>query len=186
MLVAAGKEVEIVVLLDPPTVNTRKSLQALFSIIKWARPIAGPVAERAMAWTWFRSMQLQKFYNYSWTKRRASIQWRWIWSKAKLGRLIGRGKDQVDVVPIEIDRSGTPILGLSLKDARTSRYATVMANYRPKLLDVPVLYVRVDFSAGAWRRVSPNLEVIKSPGTHEFPDLASVAAHLKERLQSRK
>jgi len=184
MLVAAGKEVEIVVLVDPPTINTRKAPQALFSIIKWAQPIAGPVAERAMAWTWFRSQQLQKFCNYSWTKRRKSIRRRWILLKEKLAGLIGRGK--VDVVPTEIDRSGTPIIGLSLKDARTSRYATVMSNYRPKLLDVPVLYVRVEFSAGAWRRVSPNLEVITSPGTHEFPDLASVAAHLKERLQPRK
>ena len=186
MLVAAGKEVEIVVLLDPPTVNTHKALQALLSILKWARPIAGPVAERAMAWTWFRSAQLQRFYNYSWTRRRTSIRRRWSLLKAKLGGLIGRGEDQVDVAPIEIDRSGTPVLGTSLKDAKTSRYATAMSNYRPKLLDVPVLYVRLDFSTGAWRRVSPNLEVIAPPGTHLFPDLASIAAHLKVRLQPRK
>ena len=62
-------------------------------------------------------MQLQRFYNYSWTKRRAALRRRWILLKAKLGGLIGRSKDRVDVVPIEIDRSGTPILGLSLKDA---------------------------------------------------------------------
>ena len=85
-----------------------------------------------------------------------------------------------------IDRSGTPILGLSLKDARTSKYATVMSNYCPKPLDVPVLYVKVDFGIGAWRRVSPDLEVITSPGTHEFPDIASIAEHLKQRLELRK
>jgi acyl-CoA synthetase (AMP-forming)/AMP-acid ligase II/acyl carrier protein len=183
MLVAAGKEVEMIVLLDPPTINARKSLQALFSAIKWARPIAGPVIERVMAWTWFRAVQLQRFCNYSWTKRGTAIQRRWALLKAKLGRLFGREKDQVDVAPIPIDRSGTPILGISLKDARTSRYAAAMSNYRPNPLDVPVLYVKVDFGIGAWRRVSPNLEVITSPGTHEYPDLSNVAEHLKVRLQ---
>ena len=41
MLVAAGKEVEMVVMLDPPTINARRSIQLLFSAMKWARPIAG-------------------------------------------------------------------------------------------------------------------------------------------------
>ena len=103
--------------------------------------------------------------------------------EGKIRKAIRSRKDQVDVAPIPIDRSGTPILGISLKDARTSRYAAAMSNYRPNPLDVPVLYVKVDFGIGAWRRVSPNLEVITSPGTHEYPDLSNVAEHLKVRLQ---
>ena len=184
MLVAAGKEVEMVVLLDPPTINANKSIQFLFSTMKRARPIAGPVVERAMAWTWFRSVQLQRFWNYPWTKRRAAIKRRWASLKAKLGALSGRGEDQSACCANDpSDRSGTPILGYSLKDARTSRYAAAMSNYRPNPLAVPVTYVKVDFGIGAWRRISPDLEVVISPGTHEFPDFASIAAHLKERLQ---
>jgi oxalate---CoA ligase len=171
MLVAAGKEVEMVILLDPPTINARKSLQFIFSTMKKARPIDGRAVERAMAWTWFRSVQLQRFWNYSWSKRRAAIERRLV------KKPVDRGAVQ------ESDRSGTPILGISLKDARTSRYAASMSNYRPNPLDVPITYIKVDFGKGAWRRISPNIEVVTSPGTHEFPDLASVADHLKVRLQ---
>jgi acyl-CoA synthetase (AMP-forming)/AMP-acid ligase II/acyl carrier protein len=186
MLVAAGKEVEMVFLLDPPTINANKSIQFLFSTMKRARPIAGPVVERAMAWTWFRSVQLQRFWNYPWTKREAAIQRRWTSLRTKLGKLVDRGNDEVSIVPIAVDRSGTPILGVSLKDARTSRYAAAMSNYRPKPLSVPVTYVKVDFGIGAWRRVSPDLEVVTSPGTHEYPDFSRVAEHLKVSLQPRK
>ena len=183
MLVAAGKEVEMVILLDPPTINARKSLQFIFSTMKKARPIGGRAVERAMAWTWFRSVQLQRFSNYSWSKRRAAIEWRWHLLKAMLEKPVDRGAVQESIVPTPMDRSGTPILGISLKDARTSRYAAAMSNYRPNPLDVSITYIKVDFGKGAWRRISPNIEVVTSPGTHEFPDLASVADHLKVRLQ---
>ena len=76
-LVAAGKEVEMVIMVDPPTINARKSVQLLFSALRLARPIAGPIADHAMGWAWFRCVQLQKFWNYAWTKRVAAIHRRW-------------------------------------------------------------------------------------------------------------
>jgi oxalate---CoA ligase len=186
MLVATGKEVEMVFLIDPPTIHANKSIQFLLSTMKRAQPITGPLVERAMAWTWFRSVQLQRFWIYPWTKRRAAVRRRWASLKAKLGTLAGGGEDQVHVAPTPTDRSGTPMLGYSFKDGRTSSYAAAMSNYRPNPLAVPVTYVKVDFGIGAWRRVSADLEVVISPGTHEYPDFSSVAAHLKERLQPRK
>jgi thioesterase domain-containing protein/acyl carrier protein len=186
MLVAAGKEVEMVVMVDPPTINARRSVQVLFSTMNRARRVAGPLVERAMAWTWFRSVQLQRFWNYPWARRRAAIQRRWAAIKTKARKLVGDGSNQAATAPVFVDRSGQPILGLSLKDSRTSRYAAAMSNYLPKPLAVQVIYVKVDFGIGAWRRVSPNLDVITSPGTHEYPDLSNVAEHLKVRLQLRK
>ena len=185
LLIDAGKEVEMVVLLDPPTINTRKAFQTLFSIMESSRSIAGPVAERAMAWTWFRSVQLQRFWNYPWTRRVAAIKRRWAASKGKMRKLVRRENAQASAAPIYLDRAGTPILGLSLKDVRTATYATAMSHYVPKPLAVPLTYVKVDFGIGAWRRITPDIEVVTSPGTHEFPDIASFAEHLKARLKVR-
>jgi hypothetical protein len=148
-----------------------------------ARPVIGPGVERAMAWTWFRCVQLQRFWNYPLTRRRAAIQRRLAAMKAKVRNLAGG--DQVQAAQAVVDWAGIPIFGISLKDARTSRYAAAMSTYLPKRLSVRVIYVKVDFDIGKWRRLSPDLEVVKSPGTHEIPDIANVAEHLRVRLQSR-
>ena len=72
---------------------------------------------------------------------------------------------------------------ITLKDARTSRYAVAMSNYLPKPLAVRVMYISVDYGIGAWRRISPDIEVVEASGTHEFPHFAVVADHLKARLR---
>ena len=182
MLVAAGKEVEMVVMLDPPTINARRSLQSLFSAMEWTRPIAGIAIERAMAWTWFRCAQFQKFWNYPWIKQRSAITRRLSAIKSKLRKTAPAGTDQVSSGPIVRDEFGVPILGLTFEDARTSRYAAAMSTYRPQPLAVRMTYISLDFGVGAWRRICPDLEVVRSPGTHEFPDMASIAEHLRERL----
>lgn len=61
-----------------------------------------------------------------------------------------------------------------------------MSNYVPKPLAVRVIYVKVEFAVGAWERISQNIEVVNSPGTHEAPDLANVAEHLRIHLQPSK
>ena len=131
MLVAAGKEVEMVVMLDPPTINARKSVQLLFSTMRRARPIAGPVVERAMAWTWFRCVQTSEILELSVDQTMGRDKAAMGFVEGKIAKPIDHGSDQVRAAPIVVDRSGTPILGLSLKDARTSRYAAAMSNYRP-------------------------------------------------------
>ena len=45
MLIAAGKEVEMVGMVDPPTVNARRSVHLVFSAMNRARPVAGPLVE---------------------------------------------------------------------------------------------------------------------------------------------
>ena len=49
LLVAAGKKVELVVMIDPPTVNANRSLQLLFATMRRARPLAGHIVESATA-----------------------------------------------------------------------------------------------------------------------------------------
>ena len=49
-----------------------------------------------------------------------------------------------------------------------------MARYVPKPLDIRVTYVKVEFNVGAWQRISPNIEVVNSPGTHDAPDIPAL------------
>ncbi len=180
-----GKEVELVVMLDPPTINARKSVQLFFSVMKQAQPIIGPRAERAMAWTWYRGAQLQRFWNYSWDRRKAAVRRRLtaLITKVRSFSPIRNGQNRkASTVESDIDTNIeiTPIGKFT--DARTSRYAAAMSHYVPRPMPVRIFYIKVDFGAGAWRQVSPDLEVVKSSGTHEFIDYVEVAKHLKGRL----
>ena len=184
MLIASGREVEMVVMLDAPTINSYRSVQLLLSTLRRARPLTGPFVERAMARTWFTCAKLQRFWNYKWSRRKASIKWRWVAIKAKfLGETVS---DRVRS-PIVEDRFGTEISSFTrLTDPLTTQYSAAMANYVPKPLAVRVIYFKVDFGIGAWRRISPDIEVINSPGTHEFPELAIIAEHLRANLKTNK
>lgn len=67
-------------------------------------------------------------------------------------------------------------------DARTPKYAAAMSNYVPTPVAVRAICFSIDFDARAWRQMSPDLEIIKSPGTHYQPDFAFIS-HLRARLQ---
>ena len=70
----------------------------------------------------------------------------------------------------------------SFADARTARYSTIMSKYDPKPLDMRVIYISVDFGPGKWKRVSENLEAVKSTGTHYVLDIPHIASVLSAHL----
>jgi thioesterase domain-containing protein len=162
MLIAAGKEVEMVVMIDPPTMNARRSVQLLFSALNRARPVAGAVVEHTIRWT-FRVLSLSdKLWNLPATRR-------WDFVKDKAKKLFTGGRDQARVAFADFS------------------YGSVVSNYLPKPLAVRVIYFSMEHGlGGAWQRISPDLEVIKLPGTHDSFDLAAFADHLRARLQASK
>ena len=76
LLVAAGKKVEMVIMMDPPTVSANRGRTMLLATMRAARPIADHAVDLAMAWTYLRCADLQKFFNISWTRRWAAISTR--------------------------------------------------------------------------------------------------------------
>jgi oxalate---CoA ligase len=54
LLVAAGKTVDMVVMIDPPTANARRPVQALFSMLNRVRLVGGSVAELGIARIWYQ------------------------------------------------------------------------------------------------------------------------------------
>jgi thioesterase domain-containing protein len=161
LLIAAGKTVEMVVMLDPPTISASRAVQLLFSAVKLVRPITGPIVDCAWTWMFLRCARLQKLCTISWARRRAAVV-------RRVRRLAG----------------GVETPNFEQSDAeRFARTLTAMSNYSPKPLAVRVIYFSIDFSARPWRRISSDLEIIKSPGSHGQVDIADIAKHLRARLQ---
>jgi acyl-CoA synthetase (AMP-forming)/AMP-acid ligase II/thioesterase domain-containing protein len=177
MLIAAGKEVELVGMIDPPTVNAHRSVQLFFSLLNRARPVAGSFVDRAMHWS-FRVLSLvNKFRNLPSTRR-------WKFLGGELRRLFAFA--DIQAPPARVVASIRPGGGVSpalqLEDERSPQYAHAVFNYLPKALDVKLIYFSLEYGVGAWRRISPNVEVIKLPGTHGDIDLAAFADQLRSRL----
>jgi acyl-CoA synthetase (AMP-forming)/AMP-acid ligase II/thioesterase domain-containing protein/acyl carrier protein len=164
LLVAAGRKVDMVIMLDPPVISARRSVQLLFAMMRRARPLAGPVVDRAMAWTFLRCAELDRFCKNTWARR-----WSGIKSRMKN---VARGRI-------------SPSVERSFEEAAAKRDATyevAMSNYVPKPLAVPVIYFSVDYRGEALRRISSDLEIIKSPGNHFQLDYNGIAKHLLARL----
>jgi oxalate---CoA ligase len=170
-LVAAGKEVDIIVMLDPPTVNAGRATQSLLSAISTMRRLLGPAVDRPMAWTWYQCAEFQKFFNVSRARRWAAI-------KKRVGRP-ARGIGNLARGPTPDPRKSTTSFSSFARftDARTARYAAAMSSYRPRPLAIRGVYISVDYGPGNWGRLVSKLDVVKSSGTHfelNFPHIASV------------
>ena len=57
-----------------------------------------------------------------------------------------------------------------------------MSRYAPKPLLVRVIYISVDYGPGCWKTISPDLEVIKSQGTHYYLDIPHISDVLNTYL----
>jgi hypothetical protein len=187
LLIAAGKEVEMIGMIDPPTINARRSLQLLFSLMNRVRPMAGPVVERTIRLTF----RMFSFFNKFWSLP-AARRWDFVNDNAK--KLVASGRDLLRAAPIVGgqaamkggDKSGGRVItgGRRPIDERDSRYGTIVSNYLPKPLAARVLYFSLEYGIGAWWRISSDLEVIKLSGTHNGFDIDDVANYLRARLQT--
>jgi acyl-CoA synthetase (AMP-forming)/AMP-acid ligase II/acyl carrier protein len=190
-LIAAGKKVDMVVMLDSPTFNAQRSVQLLLrilSIINRVRPFTG-----ITAWVWFKFQGYQVIINFP----RSEL---WARVKRKVRKLFIGGKSQTEiyatpVVPTQLDKTRadgrrTGISAFSqFSDDRTIKYCDAMSRYFPTPLAVRVIYFVVELDVGAWRRISADLEVIKLPfsndqGIMNFPPI--LVGPLRECLQASK
>jgi hypothetical protein len=66
------------------------------------------------------------------------------------------------------------------------RESALIFNYSPKPLAVRIVYFSAEYDATPWRRISPDLEVIKLHGNHlaMIIDPTDLALHLKALLQT--
>ncbi len=166
MLVTAGKQVEMVGMIDPPTINARRSVQFILATLRLARPFAGPAVEDLMAKTWTELTRLDAATDLTVWER----GWRWLKSRAGFLNDVDRQIQR----PVHVTE-------------RDRQYVGAMLNYNPKPLPtpVPVVFFSADYSGDTWRRISPELEIIKLPGGHDgvSANVGDLADQLRARLE---
>jgi thioesterase domain-containing protein len=190
MLLAAGKEVEMVIIIDAPAVNARLSVQTFLSILARARPVIGSSVESVTARAVYNLANTDKFWNLS----ASQLWWAWLKGEAK-ATVVSRIRRVLSALradgPSVADQAADSDRVLEYARAHRNVYAYgsvysgVLSHYLPKPLDVPVSYLQFEFNGEAWRRMSSNLEVIKLSGDHEsiITDPGDLAIHLRARLQ---
>jgi acyl-CoA synthetase (AMP-forming)/AMP-acid ligase II/thioesterase domain-containing protein/acyl carrier protein len=150
LLTKAGHEVEVVALIDPPTVNARPVTRAILRLLhrtgssRWLAPAYDHLArlERAARMPAARML-------------------------SKAGQRVARGD-----------------IRFSTQSWQAS-YNAAMGRYLPLPLAVPAIFYAAAHDGRAWRRMSPDLEIVEVPGGHIgcLTVHASVLiSHLQQRL----
>lgn len=164
LLVQAGHEVAMVVMVDPPIVGARPVSR---TVLRMMRHLVSPQrlgqVHEQLAWLgWFlkippgeRMIRLTRFLNLPMCEKSARVR-----------------------EALSSSNHGVPPV---LWDV----YASAMAQYLPERLDVPVVFYAADYDGQAWRRISPRLEMVQVSGGHR--DCLTTGAdplvdHLRQRL----
>jgi amino acid adenylation domain-containing protein len=156
LLMAAGHKVEIVAMVDPPTVNARPMTRAIIRLMK---PVVSPYHLR---WTYQLLVRLEIFVKASMSE--------------KITKLLKR-------LRIEKLHDGLFNPNIEIPPALWDAYSIAMAQYLPAPLDVPVSFYAAGSDGRAWR-LSSQLEVIEMPGGHS-DCLTSSAELLVDHLRQR-
>lgn len=161
LLRAAGHRVDMVVMVDPPTVVARAAVQA---ILRSMKRLASPYSLR---WTYQLMVRLDHFFNASTSKR-----------VGQLYNALSNPKKLHDAVLNPYD---------TIPPGLWEAYSLAMAQYLPAPLDVPVTFYAADHDGRAWRTLSSQLEVIQVLGGHgECLTIGAerLVAHLRQRMDA--
>jgi oxalate---CoA ligase len=178
LLAASGRHVEMVIMIDSPTVNARRSVQMLTSIVDRLRPADGSGIELATARIWYLITKLDTFVKHTPSKR-------WARAKAKASNFLASFKSK-NSPPVPIDPQGKTIrIPKPFEYYHFWKYSIAMARYRPAHLSVKVVYFAADYCGESWQRVSEDLVVLELPGDHlqVLSDSSDLERHLQRILK---
>lgn len=187
LLVSMGKEVKAVVMIDPLIASVRRSTQIIFNIQDFFMRLRGVPEDK-------RRERLVKTWKkmYEWDSKTKDI-WRLsllirVWKKLKkmncrisnvrhpIRYLFHRSwREKLSLLKERKQTHGTKLVDQMWDPGnaygRYQYYWNVLFDYKPLLLDVPVLYVSIEFSGRAWRRISRNTTYVNiCRGSHIFWD----------------
>jgi pimeloyl-ACP methyl ester carboxylesterase/acyl carrier protein len=161
ILVREGNDVDLLILVDPPSVNAAPSVQKVLSMLTLVD--AGSLGSTVLALAWRSLARLQKF-----TRLSMSDRWAWITSSLS-GSTGGREGDPISGKPTEGGMARSPERQAALR-AREQRYEAAMARYLPAPLpEIPTLYFSAMYDGEVWRRMTAELNVVRVLGGHYAP-----------------
>ena len=184
LLVSMGKEVKAVAMLDPIITSIRRSAQGYFKLQDFLMRLRGvPEKERRerLVLTWKKM--------YEWNSRTKDT-WRLTYLKSLCKSMLPghcRFFDIPQPVRYIFHRSWRERIALIAQSQAKGRkrsdemvnpegayerfkfYWNVLFDYKPLPLDVPVIYVCVEYSGRTWRRIAPHTAFVNiCRGTHNF------------------
>ncbi len=185
LLAAMGKEVKAVVMIDPLIVSVRKSAQLLLKAHDFIMRLMNvPENRRYMRLleTWKKMYRFDSITKDKWRlaylvrvcKKIAEISTRMIDRPHPVRCLPHRIPMNV-LSPVKAGQGGheerppAVVENLETMDSRMLYFLKVLFDYTPAALDVPVLYISLEYSGYAWRRISRNTEFFNiCRGAHHF------------------
>jgi acyl-CoA synthetase (AMP-forming)/AMP-acid ligase II/thioesterase domain-containing protein/acyl carrier protein len=152
LLVAMGHKVEMVAMVDPPTVSARLTMRTILRLARRAVP------PQRLAQTYDQLARLERILKMSPGEL-----------LAKTHEVLAESDDRLPPSP------------------RREAFTIAMARYLPAPLDVPVVFYSASHDGRAWRRLSPDLEVIEVPGGHDYcltTGAELLVRHLRQRIDT--
>jgi thioesterase domain-containing protein len=186
LLVASGRKVELVAMIDPPSVNARPMAQWAFSQLERIRRGDRPWVDRAATGLWHVLARLERIANVPpsqwWARTQAKARSLFDAAQHRAGRLFHAGQAKT-AAPMAVGSAA----GRMPYDDYIRIYELAMSRYVPAPLAARVIYFAAEFNGEPWRRLSSELELIKLSGDHFTVtiDPSEVADHFGARLHGR-
>ena len=158
MLVAAGERVELVGMIDQPSVSARRSFQLFVSAMRHLQSVGGPLVDGIVIWTWDKLEGLEKTSHLPLKERLALIA----------GKRWNRMKDKVRTKLFVGNRDQAVMENSAAFSSRIGPRDIVIAmtTYSPKPVPVRVIQFSAQYHSMAWRRLCSSFEAIKMAGGH--------------------
>jgi len=161
-LVLMGKEVKCVVMIDPLIMSVRKSARFIFGTTDFLMCLMGFHKSRrneCLIWIWRKLIGLDALTKDSGRSMIAFCRETWLQKRTSLKNLLEYHVFRTHKRDDESEQ---------IQDIQ-QLYRNAFVNYTPLPLDVPVLYVSLEFSGQVWRRIAKNTVYINiCRGRHTF------------------
>jgi oxalate---CoA ligase len=147
-LVSMGKEVKSVVMIDPAIMSVRKSAQFIYRTADFFMRLMGFHKSRRnnhLIWIWRKLTGIDALTKDSWRRALSFCRETWPQKRISLKKFLeyySGSLFQNKLYPISEER----------KDIE-QHYRNAFFSYNPLPLDVPMLYISLEFHGKAWRRI---------------------------------
>jgi acyl-CoA synthetase (AMP-forming)/AMP-acid ligase II/thioesterase domain-containing protein/acyl carrier protein len=173
MLSTAGERVDMVGMIDNPSVSAHRTYQFYLSAVGKFRPLAGQITDGLVVWTWNKFEALEKALNLPFKDR-------WELIKSNIKELFPRNRKKTT----DVESASNRVPSITTQDL-----AIAMSTYAPKPSNLSVVYFSAQYNSSAWRRLCSRFEAIQIGGGHaevvrDPAKLAMIADHLKTKLCS--